>query len=99
MRTLHELPVSTRRGHALVVALAVVGIILLVAAGVTIFAGAPPEIEGTEWPMTAIGSLALAGALVRHRLRRRRLAIVTDGEQHYLIIDRERVRLAFPLAM
>ena len=97
--TLHDFPVSTRRGHAQVVLLGVVAMLLLVAAGVTIFAGAPPEIEGWKWPMTVVGACALVGAIVVHGRRRRRLTIVRTGEQHHLVIDREHVRLEFPLGV
>ena len=97
--TLHDFPVSTRRGHALVVTLGVIAMFLLVAAAVTIFAGAPPAIEGWKWPMTAAGALALVGAIVLHQLRRRRLLIVRTGDVLHLIVEREEVRLAFPLAI
>jgi hypothetical protein len=97
MESLHEFPVCTRRGHALVVTLGVVACIVLVAAGVTIFAGAPPEIEGWKWPMTAVGLVALVATFVVHRGRRRLLRIVHGPDGHHLIVDREDVRLEFPL--
>ena len=97
MEVLHEFAVSTRRGHALVVTLGVVACILLVAAGVTMFAGAPPQIEGWMWPMAGAGAAALAGAFAVHRTRRRRLRIVHGPDGHHLLIDREDLRLAFPL--
>jgi hypothetical protein len=97
--TVHDFPVSTRRGHALVVALGVIAMLLLVAAGVTFFAGAPPAIESWKWPMAIVGAVALAGAFVRHRLRRRRLRIVRTGDRHELVIDAEHTRLVFPLGI
>lgn len=92
-------PVITRRGHALVVLLGVIAMLLLVAAGVTFFIGAPPEVEPWKWPMTGVGAAALVGAGVRHAFRRRRLTIVATGGQHHLVIDGEPVRLAFPLGI
>lgn len=97
--TLHEFPVSTRRGHALVVTATVIAVILLCMAGVTIVMGAPPAIEGWKWPMTVAGGVALVGALVLHRLRRRVLAIVRTGDHVHLVIEREHVRLEFPLGV
>jgi hypothetical protein len=70
---------------------------VLVAAGVTVFAGAPPEIEGWKWPMTAVGLVALVATFVRHRMRRRILRIVHGPDGHHLIVDGEDVRLEFPL--
>ena len=99
IETLHDFPVSTRRGHALVVALAVIGIIILVAAGVTIFTGAPPPIDEYGWPMAGVGALFLGGGIVRHVYRRRRLRIVRTDTGHHLVVDRERVRLEFPIDM
>jgi hypothetical protein len=95
--TLHVFPVSTRRGHGVVVLLAVIAILLLVAGAVSIFMGAPPAIDAWKWPMIIVGAVALAGALVRHRYRRRELAITRTGEQHYLVCEAEQLRLTFPL--
>jgi hypothetical protein len=97
MEAIHEFAVSTRRGHGLVVTLGVVACILLVAAGVTVFMGAPPEIEPWGWPMAGVGAVALAGAFARHRMRRRTLRIVHGPDGHHLLIEHEDVRLAFPL--
>jgi hypothetical protein len=97
MKSLHEFHVSTRRGHALVVLLGLVACLGLVAAGVTIFMGAPPEIERYEGAMTAIGLVTLAGAVIVHRRRRRVLRIVHGPDGHHLIIERENVLLEFPL--
>jgi hypothetical protein len=97
MEALHEFGVSTRRGHALVVTLGVVACILLVAGGVTMFMGAPPQIEPWMWPMIGAGVAALAGAFALHRTRRRTLRIVHGPDGHHLLIDREDIRLAFPL--
>ena len=97
--TLHDFPVSTRRGHALVVFLGVVAILLLVAGGVSIVMGAPPEIQAWEWPMTIAGTVVLVAALAVHRTRRRRLKIVRVGDRHTLVIEREHVHLEFPLGM
>jgi hypothetical protein len=95
--TLHVFPVSTRRGHALVVLLGVIAMLLLVAGGVTMFMGAPPAIQSWMWPMIIVGAAALAGAFVRHSFRRRRLVITRSDEQHYLEVDGEGIRLPFPL--
>src|SRR5688572_1284807 len=92
--SLHEFSVSTRRGHALVIAC-----LLLVAGGVTIFMGAPPAIEPWGWPMIGVGAVALVAAFAVHRTRRRVLRIVRDGDTHRLIVERERIRLEFPLGI
>jgi len=98
--SVYEIPVVTRRGHALVVTLGVVACILLVCAGVTIFMGAPPEIEGWKWPMTGGGAVALVGAFALHRTRRRVLRITrTDDGKHQLVIEREQIHLTFPLGV
>ena len=98
--SVHELSVITRRGHALVVTLGVIACIVLVAAGVTIFMGAPPEIEGWKWPMTIGGLVALAAAFAVHRTRRRTLRITrTDDGAHQLVIEREQIHLTFPLGI
>ena len=93
----HTFPVSTRRGHGVVVLLGVIAMLLLVAGGVTMFMGAPPAIESWMWPMLIVGALALVGALVRHSFRRRRLVITRSEEKHYLVVEGEGLRLSFPL--
>ena len=97
--TVREFPISTRRGHGLVVALGVVAILLVVAAGVSIFAGAPPPLEPWTWPMAAGGIVALVAAVVVHRGRRRTMAIVRTGDLHHLVVEAENVRIEFPLAV
>lgn len=92
-------PVVTRRGHALVVLLVVIAVLVGCAAFVTLFMGAPPGVEPWKWPMTAVTGAALVGAFIRHRFRRRELTIVRTGDQHHLEIAREHVRLAFPLGI
>jgi len=95
--TLYTFPVSTRRGHAVVVLLGVIAMLLLVAGGVSLFMGAPPTIAGWTWPMIIVGAVALVGALVRHSFRRRELVITRRGDQHQLVCAAEDVRLTFPL--
>jgi hypothetical protein len=90
-------PVSTHRGLAGVVFLGVIATLVLVAAGVTIFSGAPPAIESLTSPMIIVGALALVGALVLHLRRLRRIHITRSGDQHFLTVEREPVRLSFPL--
>jgi hypothetical protein len=97
--TLDSFPVSTRRGHALVVFLGVVGCIALVVWGVNTFAGAPDAIMKWTWPSFGIGLAALALAFVRHRARRRQLRISKVGDRYYLNVFGERVDLEFPLTM
>jgi hypothetical protein len=97
--TLHEFSVRTRRGHALVVFLGVVAILLLVAAFVTIFLGAPPAIDAWKWPMTIGGAVVLFAAGIFHRTRRRSLKIVKAGDRYTLSIEREHVLLDFPLGI
>ena len=95
--TLHSFPVSTRRGHGLVVFLGTMAMLLLVA-GVVTFFGAPPEIMPWKWPMMIAGAVFLVGAFVRHSQRRRTLEITKSGDQHFLICATEDVRLTFPLS-
>jgi hypothetical protein len=95
--TLYVFAVSTHRGLAGVVLLGVIATIVLVAAGVSIFVGAPPGFEAATRPMIIVGVLALAAATVLHRRRLRRLHITRVGDQHFLTIERESVRLLFPL--
>ena len=97
--TIHEFPVSTRRGHALVVLLGTVSILLLVAWGVSVFGGTPPGLGPWVAPMGIAGAVALVGAVVLHRRRRRQLLIVRTGDAHHLVVERENVRIAFPLGI
>ena len=98
--SVREFTVVTRRGHALVVTLGVIACIVLVCAGVTIFMGAPPEIEGWKWPMTIVGLVALVATFAVHRTRRRTLRITrTDDGKHQLVIEGERIHLTFPLGV
>ena len=97
VETLYTFPVSTRRGHGLVVLLGVIAMLLLVAGGVSLFMGAPPAIAAWTWPMIIGGTVFLVGALVRHLFRRRTLAITRNGARHELVCAAEGVRLAFPL--
>jgi len=98
--SVYECPVATRRGFALVVTLGVIACIVLVCAGVTIFMGAPPEIEGWKWPMTIVGIVALVATFALHRRRRRLLRITrTDDGKHQLVIEGEQIHLTFPLGI
>ncbi len=94
-----EVALRTRRGESAVVALAVLAILLLVAVGVALVKRAPEPIERWKGAMGAVGLAALIGAAIIHTRRRRTLRILRDGDTRYLVIDRESVRLRFPLAI
>lgn len=97
--TLHEVRVWTTSGGgsvALLFALAIIGGVALL---VTLVAGAPRELEGTEPLMALSVPLFAIPAYLLHRKRRRAARIVEQGETRSLVVDDADVRLTFPLVL
>jgi hypothetical protein len=92
-----ELVVITRRGHAWVTFLAVVGILLAIAGGVAVFAGAPPEVEPWKWPMVGAGLALIAAAIAKHYTRRRKLTITRVADRYLLAVVEENVEIELPV--
>ena len=72
-------------------------LICLVAYVVTIFAGAPPEIEAWKWTMPAGAAAFALPAYLLHRSRRRRLRITRHGDAIKLAVPEAALELDFPL--
>lgn len=99
VETLHQLAVWTAKGRHWVGLLFAFSLIAAVTLVVTLVAGAPREVEGTE-PIMAVGValFGFAGFMV-HRRRRRITRVVRQGEELFLVVDGADVRLPFPLAL
>jgi hypothetical protein len=95
---LFTLSVSTAKGRELVGFIGALSILFWVALAVTIFAGAPPEIEAWAWTMPALGVIFGALAWIIHARRRRALSIRRAGDAIELVIPQENVTLDFPIA-
>jgi hypothetical protein len=94
---LFTLSISTAKGRELVGVIGALSIVFWVALAVTIFSGAPPEIEAWAWTMPTLGVIFGAIAYGVHLRRRRALSIRRVGDAIELVIFRENVTLEFPL--
>jgi hypothetical protein len=87
--------VSTAAGKHSVGILAALSIICLVMLGVTLFAGAPREIQGKEWLMALGAAIFGVPAGLVYSRRARVLTIERHGESLYLRVDG--TELSFPI--
>jgi hypothetical protein len=94
---LYALSISTSKGGNLVGLLLGVSILFAVAYLVTIFAGAPPGVEGFTWTMPVGAILFAVPAYLVQRKRRRKLSIIKRGEGLRLLVADAGVELEFPL--
>jgi len=95
-QSLLTLDVYTSKGGTTVGILLAISIIFLVMLGVSVFAGAPPEIEPYVWTFgVGAGVFAVPGVIVWMK-RKRKLHVVRDRRSTRLVVPNE-TELTFPL--
>jgi hypothetical protein len=97
--TLYEVPVFTAKGRSWVALLIAASGVAAVFFLVSVVAGSPREIAGTEPLMAMMVPLFAVPAFVIHRRRRRTARITERGEEIALVVDGTDVTLAFPLTL